>query len=312
MQFIQAANYTRATRRTIDLVVLHTMEAPEKGNTAESVAQYFARPSVRASAHYNVDNDSEVQCVRDNNVAWGAPGANHNGLHIEHAGYAKQNAAEWADPFSVQMLRRSAALTAHKLREYGLPNVFRTADDLRAGGGRARGWTTHNEVSRAFKKSSHTDPGSGFPFRYYAAFVDEVLNPKEAAMAQVPGAVDAALIPNWLAKDGRPGVWVVKSDGAVFTYPDEAGPDHYKGGMGGKPLNAPICGIVTHSEKGYWLLGQDGGIFAFGTAPGVEPFKLFSNEYRIGAHAMTDAAFDGQTLTCLADDGSFYQYQILP
>lgn len=312
MEFIKAANYTRSARRTIDLVVLHTMEAPEKGTTAESVAKYFQRPSTKASAHYNVDDNSIVQCVRDTDVAWAAPGANHNGLHIEHAGFAKQNAAEWADPFSVAMLRRSAGLAADKLRANGLPNAFRTADDLRAGGGRARGWTTHNEVSRAFRKSTHTDPGPGFPFRYYAAYIDEVFNPKEAAMAQVPGAVDAALIPQWKAGDGRPGVWVVKSDGAVFTYPDEAGPNHYKGGMNGKPMQAPISGIVAHSEGGYWLIGQDGGVFAFGAAPAVNPYGAFGGEYRVGAHAMVDAKFDGTTLICLADDGSFYQYQIAP
>ena len=32
--------------------------------------------------------------------------------------------------------------------------------------------------------------------------------------------------------------------------------------------NLPVIGIVpTAATTGYWLLGQDGGIFAFGTAP---------------------------------------------
>ena len=33
-------------------------------------------------------------------------------------------------------------------------------------------------------------------------------------------------------------------------------------------MNAPIVGIAaTHDGKGYWLLGQDGGIFSYGNAP---------------------------------------------
>jgi hypothetical protein len=37
--------------------------------------------------------------------------------------------------------------------------------------------------------------------------------------------------------------------------------------MGGKHLNSPITGIVpTSDDGGYWLVAQDGGVFAFGDA----------------------------------------------
>ena len=37
--------------------------------------------------------------------------------------------------------------------------------------------------------------------------------------------------------------------------------------MGGKPLNAPIVGMAaTPNGGGYWLVGADGGVFAFGNA----------------------------------------------
>ncbi len=36
----------------------------------------------------------------------------------------------------------------------------------------------------------------------------------------------------------------------------------------GQKLNAPIVGIaVTHSGKGYWFVGADGGVFNYGDAP---------------------------------------------
>lgn len=132
-------------------------------------------------------------------------------------------------------------------------------------------------------------------------------NSRGSTMAKVQGAVDATLIPGWRSADGRPGVWVAKGDGGVFTYPDGA-PFH--GSMGGKPLNAPVSGIVAHGSTGYWLIAEDGGIFAFGSAPVVAPYAKFFDEYRVGAHAMVDAEFDGETLVCIADDGAFYHYRV--
>ena len=40
------------------------------------------------------------------------------------------------------------------------------------------------------------------------------------------------------------------------------------GSLTGLPLNAPIVHIVaTANGLGYWLVGADGGVFAFGDAP---------------------------------------------
>ena len=37
---------------------------------------------------------------------------------------------------------------------------------------------------------------------------------------------------------------------------------------GGTPLNKPIVGMAaTPDGGGYWLVGSDGGIFAYGDAP---------------------------------------------
>ena len=91
MKFVQARNYTRGRSNAIDVLVIHTMESPEKPDTAESVANWFGGATApEASAHYCIDSDSIVQCVHDEDVAWHAPGANHNGLGFEHAGRAAQ------------------------------------------------------------------------------------------------------------------------------------------------------------------------------------------------------------------------------
>ena len=68
--------------------------------SAESVARWFSRPSAQVSAHYCVDVDSIVQCVRERDIAWHARGGNAKSIGIELAGYARQTKAEWADAYS--------------------------------------------------------------------------------------------------------------------------------------------------------------------------------------------------------------------
>lgn len=166
--FVEAKWYTKTNGRQIDLIVIHTMEAPEKGTTAESVAAYFAKGTVKASAHYNIDNDSIVQSVLEKDVAYHAPGANHNGVGLEHAGYAGQGKAGWEDAYSTAMLQRSATLSREIAARHAIPHVWLWPADLRAG---KRGFTLHHNVSLAFGKSEHWDPGPDFPIASYMALV---------------------------------------------------------------------------------------------------------------------------------------------
>lgn len=173
-RFVQARNYTKVDERYIDLLVIHTMESPEKPDTAEAVANWFAGPSApQASAHYCIDSNSVVQCVRDNDVAWCAPNANHNGLHFEHAGRASQRLAGWSDAYSTAELLLSAELAAAKVEAYGIPVVKLTPAGVRAG---KLGFCGHIDVTRAFPGSgSHTDPGPGFPWPRYLSYVHAFL-----------------------------------------------------------------------------------------------------------------------------------------
>ena len=178
MPFIQARNYTRGRSGTIDLLVVHTMESPEKPDTAESVARWFAGPTApQASAHYCIDSNSIVQCVKDEDVGWHAPGANHNGLGFEHAGCAAQTHAEWSDDYSTKCLELSAELVAQKCSQYSIPVVWLRASDLLAG---RRGITGHVQVSEAFKRSTHTDPGPNFPVERYVGLVAKHLGGGDA------------------------------------------------------------------------------------------------------------------------------------
>jgi hypothetical protein len=166
--FIPAPKFTRTNGRAIDVIVIHTIEAPERGDTAESCARYFQVTTRDVSAHYCIDSNSIVQCVRDKDVAWAAPGCNHDGIQLEHAGYARQSTSDWADDYSKRMLARSALLSADLAEKYDIPVRWLSVDDLKAG---RRGFTSHNNVSLAFRRSDHTDPGRGFPHVKYLAMV---------------------------------------------------------------------------------------------------------------------------------------------
>ena len=172
--FIEAAHFTSATRSAVDLVVLHSMESYEKPGTARAVAEWFHDPrrSPRASAHYMVDDREVIQSVREADVAWAAPGSNHNGVHIEHAGRAAQTADDWGDEYSMAMLHLSVELCASICRAWTIPAELVDAAGLLV---HRRGITTHAEVSRAFKRSTHWDPGPSFPLPWYVERVAGLL-----------------------------------------------------------------------------------------------------------------------------------------
>jgi len=165
IEFIQAKNYTPANRTRIDWVVLHSTEpVPVKMSTivgqAHGVAMYFAGPNApQASSHYVVGPEAAFQCVREQDVAWAAPGANRTGIQIEQVGWAART--EWervgSDARAGRLvLERSAKLVAAICKRWNVPIVRVDADGLLAG---QRGITSHAAATAAFKKSDHQDPG---------------------------------------------------------------------------------------------------------------------------------------------------------
>src|SRR5678809_1087684 len=103
-------------------------------------------------------------CIRDRcrDIAYGAPGANHNGIHLEMAGYARQAREEWLDEYSRAVIRNAAQLCAYVIGpKFSVPAVY--IDKTKLVNTNLKGVTTHVDVSLAFKRSTHTDPGASFP-----------------------------------------------------------------------------------------------------------------------------------------------------
>lgn len=191
--FVQAKHYRDGGNLPVHRIVIHDMEFPERSTAAEDVAAYFKRGPVRASAHYCCDNNSIVQCVSEDDIAFHAPPNSHS-IGVELAGYAKQSPAEWRDPFSSAMLHRAAQLVAEVCTRHGVPPVWLTPADLKAG---KRGITSHNNVSKAFGQSTHTDPGPAFPAGWFIDLVRAALGAPQPS----PGGDD---MPTTRLLRGRP------------------------------------------------------------------------------------------------------------
>ncbi len=170
LPLIQAQHYTKADRPEVRQIVIHTAEFPKVPNAAMRLARRFAMTDRPASAHYCVDDAAVVRCVRDEDVAWHAPGANRTGIGIELIGYAGDVAAGWSEPYSVGVLATAAPLVMALCVKWSIPVLKLAVEDLKAG---KRGICGHADVNQAFGKSSHTDPGAAFP---WAEFLAAVLN----------------------------------------------------------------------------------------------------------------------------------------
>lgn len=200
MKFQQAKHYRRDDRTDVLMVVIHTMEYPERDTSAEWCSGFFTNPRgpkgpVTASCHYAVDNDSVTQCVREQDIAWHTPGAiggrniNDFSIGIEHAGYASQTAEQWADAYSIAMLERSAELVADICDRYSIPVRRLSVEDLKRGD--VRGIVGHGDCTKATGTGSHWDPGPNFP---WAWFIERVRSHERSAPLREPSLLSPAYV----------------------------------------------------------------------------------------------------------------------
>lgn len=142
-------------------IVMHSTVSPCEPGAARATAHFFAREENPTSAHYCVDPGEVIQCVPDHVVAYHC-GYNQNSIGIEMCEYPafvvnRANLARWLTPEHRRMKRRAARLVAELCLAYGIPARFVGVRGLLAG---ENGVTTHACMSRAYKRSTHWDPGA--------------------------------------------------------------------------------------------------------------------------------------------------------
>ena len=185
ISFVEAEAFRYANRTAVDWVVVHTSEAREGSTTAEALQSYAANmQGRRASWHYAIDDDSIAQSVLEKHVGFACPGLNRRGVQIELAGFARQSAADWRDPFSTRMRELLAELAAGICSRWSIPVQHIDAKELDEAhaaieaGERVpehcRGITTHSAGTRSAisrGRTTHTDPGEHFPM---AELIDKI------------------------------------------------------------------------------------------------------------------------------------------
>lgn len=160
------AHHGGIRRAEIRWIVIHSTE----GGTARSVATYFAQTDRAASAHLVVDDHECLRLLADAVVAYHAPPLNEESIGVEIVGYARWGRLRWLA--SRQRLRRAAWRVASLCRRHHIPPRWVDASGLVSG---EPGITTHAEVSRAWHRSTHWDPGPGFPRRRFMRYVRAAL-----------------------------------------------------------------------------------------------------------------------------------------
>lgn len=162
-------------------IVVHCTVSPCEPGGARNVARYFRETVTRpSSAHYIVDPFETVQVVGDHTVAFHAPpngGPGDGTIGVELCDPQAGPTSRWFDDDHQRMLRRGARLVARLCLAYDVPVQKITVRNLVDG---VRGVCGHHDVSLAFRQTSHTDPGEGFPWGLFMGLVRDYAKRIEA------------------------------------------------------------------------------------------------------------------------------------
>lgn len=186
---IPADHYRAGRLGPVDVLVLHTAEGAV---TADALGRYFERTSRVVSAHSGVDDHERRDYLGFEHTAYAAPGANADGEQLELCGFASWSRDTWLAHGG--MLEQAARWLAARCLARHIPPVLLDAADLRAD---KRGITTHAAVSAAFRRSTHTDPGTAFPLELVLSRVKHLLTPGSPAASPSSSTPPVKAAPPW-------------------------------------------------------------------------------------------------------------------
>lgn len=164
-------------------VVVHVNVGPETQTGAMQLRLYLN--SIDAGYHQIVDNATTVVAATDNQVVWGASGANRDGLHLCLIGYADQTDDQWHDAYSTAERQRAAIVVANWCSKYQIPVKRLSPAQLQAG---ARGIVGHVDVTAAYggNNAGHYDPGPNFPWTEFLHQVSLRMTPPKPVEKVTP------------------------------------------------------------------------------------------------------------------------------
>lgn len=166
------------TRPTI--VGIHTNEGPNpsgdegRDRSAENLCAWMDGQQV--SYHKVIDDDSVVHYVADDRYAWAMRSANRRSLNLCFIGRASFDRAEWLR--HERMLRMGASEVRSWCDRWGIPRQKLTAAQV---GRDERGICGHVDWTNGKRDGTHTDPGAGFPWDVFIAYVNGMPAPAGGA-----------------------------------------------------------------------------------------------------------------------------------
>ena len=298
---------------TVAVGVIHTAEnlpdftPPDTG--AESIARYFTTSTRPASYHDVVDSDSWIELLPGDHVAFGSKhtresdGASWNniGHHVSMATRAGSwgQVPDWWKPAIMDNAARSIAAASI---EHNLPIVLCNRAQAHSG---MEGWTTHAYLD----PDRRSDPGmTDAELRDLLELADRHAT---GDVGIDPGDVVARVpVAGTYSSQGRWPILVVTADGRVaaangarwlgdlwqLTPNDPRRPAQ---------LNAPIVTAIPH-RSGYYLIGGDGGVFAFGVPWPGSLGSLRLAAPIVGAGIVPDTDSGHRRLVLTAEDGGTF------
>jgi N-acetylmuramoyl-L-alanine amidase-like protein len=211
------------------VITIHTTEGSAHGSSAEDGAAYDQRRTDGTSAHYYIDSNSVIQCVRTTDRANTARATgNKIGIHYELCG--KSGSIDWNSAYAQAMLKLAAKQAARDAKKHGIPVKHLTVAQLKAG---QKGFVGHIDISNAFGQSDHTDPGGRFPWSQFLSYVNAAMGakppaapaPRKVTFVKIDGELpvlkrgdDEASIPGeaqWIKRCQAALSWVGNYDGAI-------------------------------------------------------------------------------------------------
>ena len=167
-------------------VVLHTSEGGELTNSAEALSAFMRTPATKSNvASYNCvfDTNQVLLAVPYDVVPYAAGGGNAQGIHGCFPGRANQTRAQWLDETSFAMIEQAALWILDVCDRYDIPPRRITWQQVKNG---EMGICDHYDITRAFKKSTHTDVGVDFPWDVLFDEIDAALYPSEPDQPSQP------------------------------------------------------------------------------------------------------------------------------
>lgn len=160
------------TNKPINRIVVHCTvgSEPSVANAAMNTVRYSKRTTRPSSFHYIADHDQHFQYTFDSIVAYHAPPNGHSLGYELCCSLEDKGKGHFSKPAHQAMLKIAAKDIAQLCLAYSIPIRKLSPAQVKAG---ARGICGHNDVSLAFRESSHWDPGPYFPWATFIAMVKD-------------------------------------------------------------------------------------------------------------------------------------------